>query len=260
MDERLRKYYGRLGGLTRSLNYHLEKAETAPENRAEYHRNAAFEKYAAIRKTYNDIEDLREEGRPDDEFIDINEDTGFFIYLDRKVGKYFESPPGIPIPPLRKYYDTIEVFVNYAFETGGKSTTALAAEIKIISRVANMGNRRVGNLCDNTNKAFKAFVADYFGWDFGVRRNRYKGLMLAQAVYDVETGKEGIQYTEPIKVGAFFRLSNKSPTVVPEEEYARADVFGEWSRGTGERKKSYNWDKFDLGFWLSFVNAWEWLK
>lgn len=260
MEELLHRYYSRLGGLTRSLNYHIDKIETAPPERKEYHRIAAFEKYAAIRKTYEDIKDLLDKDKPEDEFVDINEDTGFYIYLDHKVGKYFEVEPGIPMPTLRKYYDTLEIFVNYAFETGRKSTSALAAEIKIIVRVANMGNRRAGNMSDNMNKAFKAYVKDFFGWDFGVRRNLKKGDKISQAVYTLGTGKEALEYTEPIKVGAFFRLSNMAPTVVPEEEYANADIFGEWSRGSGDRKKTYKWDKFDLGYWLSYVNALTWLK
>lgn len=264
MEQELRRLYGRLGGLTRSLNHHLKQIEIAPPERKEYHKARIDELRDSIAKTWDNIEEFKKP-KVDYVFVDIDEESGLFIYYDLDTEKYFLAPPQEPVPPKDKrlYFRTLEISVNYTFETGGggkERTGKLAAKIRLSVRVEKMQSRQIESLMYYMNKSYKEFVADFFGWDFGTKRNYEKGLKISRAVRTEEDwSKEQFQDTvaEPIKIGAFFRLSQKAPTFVLESKYARAEIFGEWTRTETYGTRTYDWRKFSLKQWFDYLDAWE---
>lgn len=268
-----RRLWASIGGYTRALNWHLREIETAPLERIAWHRKRVVETRENILKAWREIDYLRKKEIPppppppppiDHEFIDIDEETGLFIWYDLVREKYFKTRPEDPVMPAheRFYYNTISLTVNYAFQTGGggkSGTGKLAAEIKITVRVEKTRSRTIDSMLYWMNKSYKAFVADYFGWDFGIERNREKGEKIASGVFTVEDyvpDELAETAPEPIKVGVYIRCSQKAPDLVPQYRYARADVFGEWSRFVGETETKYDWRKFDLKEWLDKLGAW----
>lgn len=268
-----RRLWSSIGGYTRSLNWHLREIEVAPPERIVWHRKRVTEIRENIIKRWRDIDYLRKKEEPpilpppptvDYEFIDIDEETGLFIWYDLYKEKYFKTRPdeAVMVAHKRFYYDTLSLTVNYAFQTGGggkAGTGKLAAEIKITVRVEKTKSGRIDSMLYWMNRAYKAFVANYFGWDFGITRNAAKGEKIASGVQTIEdyiSDEIAGQAPEPIKVGVYIRCSQKAPNFVPSYKYARADVFGEWSRFVGETETTYDWRKFDLREWLNKLDAW----
>ncbi len=262
-----RKIVSSIGGLVRSLNYHYRKVKVAPEKRKKYHIDKIRELEYKILKRYEELEEINRKIKEAErkEFIDIDENTGYFIYYDRDNEMYYLVRPekaGATQEILPGFYQCVEITVNYAFETGWEDDPKrdLGAEIKVSVRVERMGREKVHKVADLIHEAFKEFVAHYFGYDFG-KPNLAKGYVIARGIMTKimpESVKEKmeIETPEPIKVGVYFRVTNEPATLIPEERYVRGVVFREWHRGRGEYRKDFDLP-FNLKEWFDYIGAWE---
>lgn len=218
------------------------------------------------------------------EFVDIDEDTGYLImhrfadklyYLvtidEYKAGKIYEP---------ERLLKTIEITVNFTFETvkqpkyEGEEPAPeddLEAEIRITVRVREAGSKLVTAIVNKLKLAYEAYVTDMFETKARWKLARH---IIADAVDVKRDSSEYFKKIEKatalrqllpelgvIKVGAYFRINDEPPTVVIEEEYAKAIYYGEWTRGRGTyREHSEGFIDFELDEYWSRPLEWNWVR
>jgi len=248
------KYYRYLAYLKWSAFY-----EDKDKEKSEHYKKKAEEtlKEAEKQKEEKYKKCIEEASKYKREFIDIDEETGKDIYYLPAEQKYQVE---------NKLYTTLEITVNYTFETSPREPDParnLEGEVKITVRVQKCNRKCVDVLVNKLYEAFKRYMIDEFSpvftwyYDLSHARTIAEGLMIKtsakKAKIQRETGK-------PIKTGAFFRVSNEPPTIDPETRTASAEVFGEFVRGRGtHRERHYTW-RFDLNEyfdWEQFIRALE---
>jgi len=204
------------------------------------------------------------------EFIDLDEETGYLIMYVPSKAKYFLLHPDdygkeVEIGEVDKWFDSISVLVNFTFDTKttpkykdeNAEVRKLEAEIRISVNVRGAGKRLVEAITHKLRLAFEAYVTDKFEWNWRVQRHAF-----ADAVEEVDYSvdyqmkKKKIEEVPDviksiIKVGAFYRVNDDEATIVIDEEYVKADVYGDWisssHRGlekTREHKETF--DDFDV--------------
>jgi len=205
------------------------------------------------------------------EFIDLDEENGYLIMYVPSKEKYFLLHPDdygkeVEIGEVDKWFDSIRILVNFTFDTKttpkykdeSAEVRKLEAEIRISVNVRDAGKRLVEAITHKLRLAFEAYVTDKFEWNWRVQRHAF-----ADAVEEVDYSvdyqmkKKRIEEVPDviksiIKVGAFYRVNDDEATLVIDEEYVTADVYGDWisssHRGddtTREHKESF--DDFDVG-------------
>lgn len=207
------------------------------------------------------------------ELIDIDEETGYLIIYDKVEKAYFrelqknykEHKDELWKLDVKKYFTTIEIAVNFTFDTG-EDVKALAAEIRIHVLVREAGKRLVDAITYKLKLAFEKHVTynwegggAAYPWVVGEQHLIADGIVDVYKIKQIETGEREIfkDVLETVmKVGAYYRISDKPPNMIIEREYAMAKVTGEWSRGAGtDYEKSYSW-MFNFGEELKYPLEW----
>ena len=226
------------------------------------------------------LEDELEELEKEPEFIDVDEETGYLIFYDKLERKYFKVRPDDyregKVEAL-KYFDTLEIAVNFTFDTHAQpkytgqdeSTLRLEAEIRITTRVTQAGKRLVGAITNKMRLAFERYITDKFegsGAAFPWTTTKHiiaDGVMVNRDTEAFGVKEEQIRELKEvmsliIKVGAYYRLSDSVPTMLIDEECAEPEVYGEWVRARDtdyEYKESFI-DDFKLEDELYKELAW----
>ena len=234
------KYYRYLAYLKWSAFY-----EDKDKEKSEHYKKKAEEtlKEAEKQREEKYKKCIEEASKYKREFIDIDEETGKDIYYLPAEKKYQLD---------EKLYKTLEITVNYTFETSPREPDParnLEGEVKITVRVQECNRKCVDTLVDKLYEAFKRYMMDEFSpvftWYHSLSHARTiaEGLMIKQSPKKARIARET---GKPIKTGVFFRVSNESATIDFKTRTARAEVFGEFVRGRGtHRERHYNW-RFDL--------------
>lgn len=211
------------------------------------------------------------------EFIDIDDATGYLIMYSPSEKAYFKLRPDDykegKIEAL-KYFRTLEVAVNFTFDTEGASKYEggpkrfLEAEVRIVARVREAGRELALGIEEKLKEAFERHITFFFeeSHDRGKGAGTWKGGMkhiIADGVdytgkhkikseveHNVEVGKKiskalGVKV---LKVGRFYRINDENPNMIIEEEYARPKITGEWSRQNYSESVSKEFDvEHELG-------------
>lgn len=225
-----------------------------------------------------EIERLKKELRAIPEFIDLDEETGYLIMYDASKAKYFLLHPDEygKEGEVGKWFDSISILVNFTFDT--KTTPKykddknaeirkLEAEIRISVNVRGAGKKLVEAITHKLRLAFEAYVTDKFEWNWKVQRHAF-----ADAVKDVDYSvdyqmkKKKIKEMPDViktilKVGAFYRVNDEEVTLVIDEEYVKAKVYGDWisssTRGSVKtREHRETFDDFDVEEYLGRALKW----
>lgn len=224
------------------------------------------------------------------ELIDVDEETGYLIFYNKDIGKYFRVRPedyGIGKIEAVKYYDSLEIAVNFTFDTyaaplyEGGERRWLEAEVRITVRVEEAGKMLADVIPEVLKLAFERHVSYFFeqGKDRGKRGGGHKrGIShtIAKGVdYD---GRHEVDIADKIKdmlgvkvlkVGCFYRINDEDVNMDVDGEICKADVSGEWSRQGYSESVSQEFDvEYELGqplHWIrkyGFVgnSGWEELK
>ncbi len=185
------------------------------------------------------------------ELIDIDDATGYLIMYSRAEKAYFKlRPEDYKEGKIKaeRYFSTLEIAVNFTFDTEAASKypdmppRKLEAEVRITARVRGAGRELSLVIPEKLKEAFERHITFFFesGYDRGKGAGTWKGgqtHIIADGVkytgkHKAEVGKKisemlGIKV---LKVGIFYRINDEKPNFIIEEEYARPDVTGEWSR------------------------------
>lgn len=231
-------------------------------------------------RLYDEIEELRKELTAIPEFIDLDEETGYLIMYDPSKRKYFLKHPDDyekETVKVEKYFESVTILVNFTFDTKtvpkykddkNAEVRKLEAEIRISVNVREAGKALVDAITDGLRLAFEAYVTDKFEWNWKVQRHAF-----ADAVEEVDYSidyqmkKKRVKELPPdiiksiIKVGAFYRANDDEVTLIVDEEYAKAGVYGDWvsssRRGTVKtREHRETFDDFDVEEY--FARSLEW--
>ena len=212
------------------------------------------------------------------EFIDIDDATGYLIMYSREKKGYFLVRPDDyeegKIEAL-KYFSTLEIGVNFTFDTEsaakyeGGPKRYLEAEVRITARVREVGRELSLVIPEKLKEAFERHITYFFeqSHDRGKGAGTWKGGMthiIANGVeyagkHKIEVGKKISEMlgVKVLKVGVFYRINNENPNMMIEEEYARPQISGEWSRQNYSESIS---NEFDVEHELSQSLHWSMVR
>ena len=225
-----------------------------------------------------EIKRLKDKIRAIPEFIDLDEETGYLIMYDASKAKYFLLHPDEyekEIRKVEKWFDSVSILVNFTFDTKttpkytdpNAEVRKLEAEIRISVNVREAGKRLVEAITHKLRLAFEVYVTDKFEWNWKVQRHAFADAV-EEVDYSVDYQMKRKKIEEVpdviksiIKVGAFYRVNDEEATLVIDEEYVKAKIYGDWvsssHRGadtTREHRETF--DDFDVEEY--FGRALEW--
>ena len=150
--------------------------------------------------------------------------------------------------PDRYYFSTLRICVIFSFDTQAASKypdmppRTLEAEVRICVNVREAGKKLADIIPVKLKLAFERWITEFFesGYDRGKGAGTWKGGQTHIIAEGVDyNGKHEIEVSEVIKdmlgitvlkVGVFYNVNNENPNFIIDEEYARPEVTGEWSR------------------------------
>lgn len=214
------------------------------------------------------------------EVIDIDEETGFFIFYDKTVKKYFIGEDEEEKP--ERYFKTLVISVNFTFDTQGEekypgqniAELTLEAEVRITVSVREAGRRLAEAIPYKLKLSFERFVTMFFEaghtrgrgaspWLRGIVHTIADGVTYKQTTLEFRTKEDRIDKFEEImpevmKAGVFYRVNDSPPTLDIIAGTVEPDVYGEWSRARGSAH-SYSesiTEEFDLQYEMNHPLEW----